>query len=71
MQVILVIADDARGARIYQGFDTRLLTGLYDRTRALDVDTTEEISGDLDIAAGDGRGRVNDDVGAKLFEERS
>lgn len=64
-----IIADDAGRARKDQGLDARLLAGLDDRPRALDVDLVEDVAVDDAVALGQGAGRVDDDVGADLVKD--
>lgn len=67
-QVGLVVADDARGARVDEGLDAAPLAGGDDGPRALDVDLVEDLVGDGAGALGRGRGGVDDDVGAQAAE---
>lgn len=69
VQVVLIVADDAGRAGIHKGLDARLLTGLNDGAGAADIDLAEEVVGRLAVAAYDGRGRVDDDVGLDPLQD--
>lgn len=68
VEVRLEVADDARGRGVDEGLDVGVPAGVNDGARAVDVDAAKELllHG---IVAGDGRGRVDDDVGPDLVKE--
>lgn len=68
-QVRLVVADDARRARVHEGLDAARTAGSDDGGGAVDVDPPEHVLCDGALAAGDGAGGVDDDVGPQLLEE--